>query len=130
MLDTMKTQDVDESESSFGLKSKSQDVLRNSEIDGDWGQEEAKALSRQPPSTRILSWLDWFCELEEHQFVTKIDPDFVRDPTNSEDFCKNATHLGFGPVTKSRLSELIALILSPQCPNSQELQNSQFQQLN
>ncbi len=83
MIDTMQTKDVDQSEGSFGLKSKSQDILRSSEFDAEWAtNDETKQLARQPPSTRILSWLDWFCELEAHKFVTKIDIDFIQDLTN------------------------------------------------
>lgn len=78
MINTMKTQDVEQSEGSFCVKSKSQDILRSSEFDAEWAlNEETKQLARQPPATRILSWLDWFCELEAHKFVTKIDPDFI-----------------------------------------------------
>lgn len=70
-IDTMQSQDVDQSESSFGLKSKSQDILRSSQFDAEWAaNDDSKQLARQPPSTRILSWLEWFCELEAHKFVT------------------------------------------------------------
>ena len=59
-----------------------------------------------------MSWIEWYCMLEDHQFVTRIDKSFIADPANYEDLLKNAAHLNFGPLPKHRLEDCIKLILA------------------
>lgn len=29
-----------------------------------------------------MGWIQWFCSLEGHEFLTDIDEEFIRDPFN------------------------------------------------
>jgi len=30
----------------------------------------------------MVSWIQWFCSLEGHEFMVELDEDFIRDPFN------------------------------------------------
>jgi len=49
---------------------------------GSDSQEEnvdIEALSDENPN---LGWIQWFCSLEGHEFMTEIDEDFIKDQFN------------------------------------------------
>lgn len=41
--------------------------------------QESKPIRVEPPR---LSWIEWFCGLEGHEFLVAVDPEFIRDKFN------------------------------------------------
>jgi casein kinase II subunit beta len=74
-----------------------------------------------------LSWIEWFCSLEGHDFLFKVDTDFIKDRINL--ICLNDKAIGIN-FDKKRIGECLKLLLSKQQPSEEDLQNEQFLQLN
>lgn len=42
-------------------------------------------------SEHPAGWIEWYCSLEDHNFLLEVDEDFIEDPINSFDFKDNYT---------------------------------------
>ena len=61
-------------------------------------------------------WVQWFCSLEGHEFFAEVDEEYIRDTFNL-----------YGLRAKiSRYSDAIEMILSPETPEEDELQDEGF----
>ena len=52
----------------------------NSESDDD--QYQAETAFSDDPNHIQAGWIQWFCQLEGHEFMVEVDLDFIRDPFN------------------------------------------------
>jgi len=59
-------------------------------------------------------WIQWFCELEGHEFFSEVDDDFVRDSFNL---------YGLKQLIPTRYEEALEMILSSDNPDSEDLAN-------
>ena len=55
------------------------------DYNSDSGEEnmDIDAISCEDPPQ--IGWIQWFCSLEGHEFLTEIDEDFLKDPFNLYD---------------------------------------------
>lgn len=67
-------------------------------------------------SLKQQTWIQWFHELEGHDFLLPIDPRFLKDSFN-------LVQLGELNLSKARLSQCKALMNRKMAPTSEELQN-------
>lgn len=74
-----------------------------------------------------LSWIEWFCSLEGHEFLLKVDAEFIKDKMNL--ICLNDRTLGI-TFDKKRMADCMRLLLAKTQPSEEDLQNEQFLQLN
>ncbi len=58
-------------------------------------------------------WINWFCEIEGHEFFVDVDEDFIRDSFNL---------YGLKPLIP-RYDEALEMILSTENPDSEDLTN-------
>ena len=58
-------------------------------------------------------WINWFCEIEGHEFFVDVDEDYIRDSFNL---------YGIKPLI-SRYDEALEMILSSEIPDSEDLSN-------
>jgi casein kinase II subunit beta len=84
--------------------------------DGDLGRPNADG------GTSSMGWIQWFCQLEGHEYMVEVDDTFIRDPVNLFGL---QTQLG-----KDKFKQCIKMILSPQNPNEDDLADEQFLELN
>ena len=75
--------------------------------DGDLGRPNADG------GTSSMGWIQWFCQLEGHEYMVEVDDTFIRDPVNLFGL---QTQLG-----KDKFKQCIKMILSPQNPNEDDL---------
>lgn len=61
-------------------------------------------------------WIQWFCSLEGHEFFAEVDESFVKDPFNL---------YGLNEIF-ARYSEALAMILSSESPDEDDLENEDF----
>ena len=74
-----------------------------------------------------MSWIEWFCALEGHDFLVSVQSSFIKDTMNM--ICINDSTLGL-QIDKKKLSECFRLLLSKTQPSEEDLQNEVFLQLN
>lgn len=79
------------------------------------------------PEKPKLTWIEWFCALEGHEFLVKVDAEFIKDKMNL--ICLNDKALGLN-IDKKRLAECFRLLLAKTQPSEEDLQNEQFLMLN
>ncbi|CAD8140967.1 unnamed protein product [Paramecium octaurelia] len=61
-------------------------------------------------------WIEWFCAHEDHQFLSEVDEEFIRDPFNL-----------IGIKGKFNFfNEAISMILQPTSPEDQDLEDERF----
>ena len=64
-------------------------------------------------------WIEWFCNIEGHEFFLEIDEDYIRDQFNL-----------YGLRAKiPRYSEALDMILSPESPDEEDLHDEAFLEL-
>ena len=56
-----------------------------------------------------LTWIEWFCSLEGHEFLLKVDVEFIKDKINL--ICLNDKALGM-MVDKKRMTDCLRLLLA------------------
>eukprot|EP01015_Nassula_variabilis_P017159 TRINITY_DN2677_c0_g1_i5.p1 TRINITY_DN2677_c0_g1~~TRINITY_DN2677_c0_g1_i5.p1 ORF type:complete len:178 (+),score=17.71 TRINITY_DN2677_c0_g1_i5:47-580(+) len=61
-------------------------------------------------------WIAWFCSLEDHHFFCEVDEEFIRDSFNL---------YGLKPKF-SHYEEALEMILQPDCPDEEDMQNEKF----
>ena len=61
-------------------------------------------------------WINWFCELEGHDFFIEVDEDYITDSFNL---------FGLKAIVP-RYDEALEMILSPDTPESEDLKNQNF----
>ena len=52
----------------------------NSESDEE--QYELEGYSDEPGYHKTITWIQWFCSIDGHEFLAEVDPEFVRDQFN------------------------------------------------
>lgn len=93
----------------------------NSESDEE--QYEVDGFSDEPTNPHAqIGWIQWFCALEGHEFLCDIDEDFIRDPFNLHSLDEK--------FTKDKLKSCIKMILTPQQPSEEDLNDEVFLELN
>ncbi|CAD8094202.1 unnamed protein product [Paramecium primaurelia] len=61
-------------------------------------------------------WIQWFCNMEDHQFLCEVDSDFIRDNFNL-----------YGLKSKFNFyNEALDLILSSETPDDEDLEDERF----
>ena len=71
-----------------------------------------------------LSWMEWFCSLEDHEFVTTVDRVFLSDKFNLLKLDKQVSFSGI------RFKDCLKLIAAPKAPEPEDLKNEDFLLLN
>ena len=61
-------------------------------------------------------WIEWFCSLEEHGFFGEVEDDYIRDQFNLYGLRKFF----------SRYDEALEMILYPDRPDDEELEEQNF----
>lgn len=69
-----------------------------------------------------MGWIQWFCSLEGHEFMVEVDEEFIRDPFNLHGLQTN--------ISKQKFKTCMRMILSPQAPNEDDLNEEAFLELN
>eukprot|EP01017_Pseudomicrothorax_dubius_P028635 TRINITY_DN3412_c0_g1_i4.p1 TRINITY_DN3412_c0_g1~~TRINITY_DN3412_c0_g1_i4.p1 ORF type:complete len:275 (+),score=37.30 TRINITY_DN3412_c0_g1_i4:65-889(+) len=64
-------------------------------------------------------WIQWFCSLAEHQFFVEVDEDYIRDGFNLYGLKQKFPHY----------EECIEMILSPDVPEEEDLEDEKFHEL-
>ena len=59
-------------------------------------------------------WINWFCEIEGHEFFVDVDEDFIRDSFNL---------WGIKSQVRNRYDDALEMILSTEIPDSEDLTN-------
>ena len=44
--------------------------------------DDQRADKDMDDGTGNVSWIQWFCSLEGHEFIVEIDEEYIRDPFN------------------------------------------------
>ena len=89
----------------------------NSESDEE--AYEVDGFSDEPTNPHAqIGWIQWFCALEGHEFLCEIDEDFIRDPFNLYDID--------GKFTKEKFKNCLKMILTPQPPSEEDLNDEVF----
>ena len=71
-----------------------------------------------------MTWIQWFCSLEGHEFLVEIDDEFIRDPFNLMGIGQEAKY------TKEKLKNCMRMVLSPQQPSEEDLNYDTFLEIN
>lgn len=66
-----------------------------------------------------LGWIQWFCSLEDHHFFIELDEDYIRDTFNLYGLRQRIENY----------DEALKMILSEECPDSEDFDNLQFAKL-
>jgi len=61
-------------------------------------------------------WIQWFCSIEDHLFFCEVDEDYIRDSFNLYGLKKMFT----------RYNDALEMILDPECPDDEELEDEKF----
>ena len=85
-----------------------------------------------------MGWIQWYCSLEGHEFLLQIDPEYIRDGFNMHGLLKqinmywalNGSASSSSIMSKDRFRKCINMILSPIAPNSEDLADEGFLELN
>lgn len=83
-------------------------------------------LARSEPAKPVynLSWIEWFCSLEGHDFLCCVDPEWLSDNFN-------LMKLEEGTSFNSRkVKQCLELILKSMQPTAEQLKDEQFLRLN
>lgn len=64
-------------------------------------------------------WIQWFCSLEDHQFFCEVDEEYIRDTFNLYGLKPKFVHY----------DEAIEMILSPEAPDDEDLEDEKFLEL-
>ena len=70
-----------------------------------------------------MTWIEWFCSLEGHEFLLKVDNNFIKDKINL--ICLIDKTMGI-QIDKKRQADCLRLLLAKQQPSEEDLQNEQF----
>lgn len=93
----------------------------NSESDEE--QYEIDGFSDDPAlQNQQAGWIKWFVGLEGHEFLVEVDNDFIQDPFNLMGLQEK--------FSKDKMKTCLRMILSPQQPNEEDLQDEGFLELN
>ena len=65
-------------------------------------------------------WIQWFCSLEDHQFLIEVDENYIRNSHNISDLKHKFDNY----------YESLRMILSEDSPDSEDIENQQFVELN
>jgi casein kinase II subunit beta len=71
----------------------------------------------------MLTWMQWFRQLEGHEFLLPVSHGFLEDKFN-------VIHLGQLKLSKDRFERCRALMFRQFAPTDEEMQNEQFLSLN
>ena len=66
-----------------------------------------------------MTWIQWFCSMTGHEFFIEIDEDYIKDTFNL---------YGLKPLF-SQYDEVLNLILSPSCPDEEEMKQESYLEL-
>jgi len=61
-------------------------------------------------------WISWFCSLEDHNFLCEVDEEFIRDNFNLYGIKQKFNHY----------NEALEMILSPESPDDEDLEDERF----
>ena len=75
--------------------------------------DEESIVEKEEP--RTLTWIEWFCSLEENIFLLQIDREFIMNPENHRDLAK-AQHLNFPKLSQSQFTDCLKMILWDKSP--------------
>jgi casein kinase II subunit beta len=70
-------------------------------------------------------WISWFCSLDGHEYLVEVDESYIKDPFNL-----HGLHKAFPQISKDKFKHLVSMILSPTCPNEEDLADEAFLELN
>ena len=72
-------------------------------------------------------WIQWFCSLEDHNFFCEVDEEYIRDNFNLYGLRQKFTHYKssneYRVITYLLNSEALEMILSPECPDDEDLED-------
>ena len=98
-------------------------MAQNYNSESDEEQYEIDGFSDDPAIQNAqIGWIKWFCSLEGHEFLVEIDEDYIRDPFNLQGLQEK--------FTKEKMKTCLRMILSPQQPNEDDLNDEAFLELN
>jgi casein kinase II subunit beta len=66
-----------------------------------------------------MTWIQWFCSMTGHEFFIEVDEDYIKDTFNL---------FGLKPMF-SQYDEALNLILSPSCPDEEEMKQESYLEL-
>ena len=66
-------------------------------------------LPEEKVPKKVTTWIDWFCSLEGHEFLLKVDSEFIKDKMNL--ICLNDKALGIN-FDKKRIADCMRLLLA------------------
>jgi hypothetical protein len=61
------------------------------------------------PEKPKLTWIEWFCSLEGHDFLLKVDTEFIKEKMNL--ICLNDKAYGVN-IDKKRMADCMRLLLA------------------
>ena len=98
-------------------------MAQNYNSESDEEQYEIDGFSDDPAIQNAqIGWIKWFCSLEGHEFLVEIDEDYIRDPFNLQGLQEK--------FSKEKMKTCLRMILSPQQPNEDDLNDEAFLELN
>ena len=98
-------------------------MQQNYNSESDEEQYEVDGFSDDPNiANNQIGWIKWFCSLEGHEFLVEIDEDYIRDPFNLQGLQEK--------LSKDKFKTCLRMILSPQQPNEDDLNDEAFLELN
>lgn len=89
----------------------------------DSGEEqvEIEGVSDDLPTAQ-MGWIQWFSSLEGHEFLVEIDEDYIKDSFNLYGLQSH--------FPKEKFKQCIKMILSPNVPQEEDLNDEHFLELN
>ena len=72
--------------------------------------------------TTAEGWIQWFTQLEGHEYMVEVDLDYIRDPFNLTGLQQ---HYG-----KDKFKQCVKMILAPTGPNEDDLTDEAFMEYN
>jgi len=66
-----------------------------------------------------MTWIQWFCNMSGHEYFIEVDEDYIKDTFNL---------YGLKPLF-SQYEEALDLILSPSCPDEEEMKQESYLEL-
>ncbi len=97
-----------------------QQQQQNYNSESDEEQYEVEGQFSEEGGAALMGWIQWFCSLEGHEFM--VDEEFIRDPFN--------LHGLHTSIPKHKFKTCMRMILSPQAPNEDDLNEEAFLELN
>ena len=71
---------------------------------------------------KVEGWIQWFTQLEGHEYMVEVDLEYIRDPFNLTGLQQ---HYG-----KEKFKKCIKMILASQPPNEDDLTDETFLEMN